>query len=84
MTRAEIEKKVKEIIVKKLGVTEAEVTPSASYVEDLGADSLDQVELVMEFEDTFSLGEKIPEEEAAKLTTVGSTIEYLVEKLGDK
>ncbi len=84
MTRAEIEKKVKEIIVKKLGVTEAEVTPAASYVEDLGADSLDQVELVMEFEDTFSLGEKIPEEEAAKLTTVGSTIEYLVNKLGDK
>lgn len=82
MSREEIEKKVKEIIVKKLGVTEAEVTPAASYVEDLGADSLDQVELVMEFEDSFSLGEKIPEEEAAKLTTVGSTIEYLVNKLG--
>lgn len=82
MSREEIEKKVKEIIVKKLGVTDAEVTPAASYVEDLGADSLDQVELVMEFEDSFSLGEKIPEEEAAKLTTVGSTIEYLVNKLG--
>ncbi len=82
MTREEIEKKVKEIIVKKLGVTESEVTPTASYVEDLGADSLDQVELVMEFEDTFGLGEKIPEEEAAKLTTVGSTVEFLMAKLG--
>lgn len=82
MTREEIEKKVKEIIVKKLGVTENEVTPTASYVEDLGADSLDQVELVMEFEDTFGLGEKIPEEEAAKLTTVGSTVEFLMAKLG--
>ncbi|KAB2880982.1 acyl carrier protein [bacterium] len=82
MTKEEITKKVTEIIVKKLGVTEGEVTPAASYVEDLGADSLDQVELVMEFEDSFSLGEKIPEEEAAKLTTVGSTIEYLVGKLG--
>ena len=82
MTREEIEKKVKEIIVKKLGVTESEVTPTASYVEDLGADSLDQVELVMEFEDSFGLGEKISEEEAAKLTTVGSTVDYLIAKLG--
>lgn len=82
MTREEIEKKVKEIIVKKLGVTEDEVKPEASFVEDLGADSLDQVELVMEFEDAFGLGEKIPEEEAAKLTTVGATIDFLVAKLG--
>ena len=82
MTREEIEKKVKEIIVKKLGVTESEVTPTASYVEDLGADSLDQVELVMEFEDSFGLGEKISEEEAAKLTTVGSTVDYHIAKLG--
>ncbi len=82
MTREEIEKKVKEIIVKKLGVTESEVTKDASYVEDLGADSLDQVELVMEFEDSFGLGEKISEEEAAKLSTVGSTVDYLVAKLG--
>lgn len=82
MTREEIEPKVREIIVKKLGVTEEEVTAEASYVDDLGADSLDQVELVMEFEDQFGLGEKIPEEDAAKLTTVGSTIDYLVNKLG--
>jgi acyl carrier protein len=82
MTREEIEKKVKEIIVKKLGVTESEVTSTASYVEDLGADSLDQVELVMEFEDSFGLGEKISEEEAAKLSTVGSTVDYLMAKLG--
>ncbi|HMY35542.1 MAG TPA: acyl carrier protein [bacterium] len=82
MTREEITKKVTEIIVKKLGVTETEVKPEASYVEDLGADSLDQVELVMEFEDSFSLGDKIPEDEAAKLTTVGSTIDYLVNRLG--
>ena len=82
MTKAEIEAKVKEIIVKKLGVTEDEVKAEATYVEDLGADSLDQVELVMEFEDAFGLGEKIPEEDAAKLTTVGSTVEYLEQKLG--
>ena len=82
MTKAEIEAKVKEIIVKKLGVTEDEVKAAATYVEDLGADSLDQVELVMEFEDAFGLGEKIPEEDAAKLTTVGSTVEYLEQKLG--
>ena len=82
MTREEIEKKVKEIIVKKLGVTESEVTTTASYVEDLGADSLDQVELVMEFEDSFGLGEKISEEEATKLSTVGSTVDYLMTKLG--
>ncbi len=82
MTREEITKKVTEIIVKKLGVTESEVKPEASYVEDLGADSLDQVELVMEFEDSFGLGEKISEEEAAKLSTVGSTVDYLVAKLG--
>ena len=82
MDRAEIEAKVKEIIVKKLGVTEDEIKPEATYVEDLGADSLDQVELVMEFEDAFGLGEKIPEEDAAKLTTVGSTVEYLEQKLG--
>lgn len=81
MTKEEIEPKVREIIVKKLGVTEEEVTSEASYVDDLGADSLDQVELVMEFEDQFGLGEKIPEEDAAKLTTVGSTIDYLVNKL---
>jgi acyl carrier protein len=82
MTREEIEKKVKEIIVKKLGVTESEVTTTASYVEDLGADSLDQVELVMEFEDSFGLGEKISEEEATKLSTVGTTVDYLMAKLG--
>ncbi len=74
--------KVKEIIIEKLGVDAEKVTDDASFVEDLGADSLDTVELVMDFEEEFDL--EIPDEEAEKLTTVGAAIKYLDEKLKAK
>lgn len=70
-----IEDKVKDIIVKQLGVSADEVTPSASFIDDLGADSLDTVELVMEFEREFDI--EIPDEDAEKITTVGEAIEYI-------
>ncbi|MCK4652850.1 MAG: acyl carrier protein [Candidatus Cloacimonetes bacterium] len=72
--------KVKEIIVEELGVEESEVTPEANFIEDLGADSLDTVELIMKFEEEFDID--IADEEAEKLTTVGKAIEYLKTKLG--
>jgi len=74
--------RVKEIIIEKLGVDAEKVTEDASFVEDLGADSLDTVELVMDFEEEFDL--EIPDEEAEKLTTVGAAIKYLEEKLSSK
>ena len=73
-----LEDKVKEIIVEQLGVNAEQVTPEASFIEDLGADSLDTVELVMAFEEEF--GAEIPDEDAEKLTTVGGVIEYLKSK----
>ena len=73
-----LEDKVKEIIVEQLGVNPEQVTPEASFIEDLGADSLDTVELVMAFEEEF--GAEIPDEDAEKLTTVGGVIGYLKEK----
>jgi len=72
---AEIEAKVKEIIVDKLGVDEAEVVETASFTQDLGADSLDTVELIMEFEKAFSI--TIPDDEAEKIATVGDAIAYI-------
>ena len=72
---ADIEQKVKDIIINELGVEAEKVTPDASFVEDLGADSLDTVELVMAFEEEF--GMEIPDEEAEKLQTVGNAIEYI-------
>lgn len=77
-----LESKVKEIIVEQLGVNESQVTPEASFIEDLGADSLDQVELVMAFEEEFKA--EIPDEEAEKLTTVGKVVQFLKEKGFDK
>ncbi|HUP18996.1 MAG TPA: acyl carrier protein [Gemmatimonadota bacterium] len=73
-----IESKVKEIIVENLGVDAEKVTRDASFVEDLGADSLDTVELVMAFEEEFDI--EIPDEDAEKLTTVGEAITYLEKK----
>ncbi len=75
---ASIEQKVKEIIVERLGVNEADVTPEASFIDDLGADSLDTVELVMAFEDGFGI--EIPDEDAEKITNVAQAIEYIVKK----
>ncbi len=72
------DEKVKEIIAKQLGVNIAEVTPEASFVEDLGADSLDTVELVMAFEETFNI--EIPDEDAEKITKVKDAIEYIKNK----
>ena len=70
-----VEEKVKAIIVEKLGVDEADITPEASFTNDLGADSLDIVELVMEFEKQFSVN--IPDEDAEKISTVGDAVSYL-------
>ena len=74
--------KVKDIIVEQLGVNKDQVVPEASFIEDLGADSLDTVELVMAFEEEFAA--EIPDEDAEKLTTVGAVIKYLQEKGFDK
>ena len=73
-----VEAKVKEIIINELGVEPEKVTPEASFVEDLGADSLDTVELVMAFEEEFGI--EIPDEDAENLQTVGDAIRYLKEK----
>ncbi len=75
----DVETKVKEIIMDKLGVEESQITPTASFINDLGADSLDIVELVMGFESTFSVS--IPDEDAEKIGTVGDAVKYLTEKL---
>ncbi|MBO8428550.1 MAG: acyl carrier protein [Bacteroidetes bacterium] len=72
---ADITSKVQEIIVDKLGVDAAEVTPEASFTKDLGADSLDTVELIMEFEKAFDI--QIPDEAAEKIVTVGDAIKYI-------
>jgi acyl carrier protein len=72
---AVVEDKVKQIIVEQLGVDEGEVTPNASFVDDLGADSLDTVELVMAFEEAFDI--EIPDEDAEKIRTVKDAIDYI-------
>jgi acyl carrier protein len=77
---SEIAEKVKAVIVDKLGVEEANVIPEANFTNDLGADSLDTVELIMEFEKEFDVA--IPDEEALKITTVGDAIAY-IEKNGN-
>lgn len=76
------EKKFKEIIVDRLGVDPNEITPEASFIDDLGADSLDTVELVMAFEEEFDI--EIPDEDAEKLTSVGKAMEYLKKRLSEK
>jgi acyl carrier protein len=75
MSNADIEKRVKKIIAEQLGVKEEQITPQASFVDDLGADSLDIVELVMALEEEFEC--EIPDEEAEKITTVKQAIDYI-------
>ena len=72
---ASVEERVKQIIVEQLGVDEGEVTPTASFVDDLGADSLDTVELVMAFEEAFGI--EITDEDAEKIATVKDAVEYI-------
>ncbi|MGB3617613.1 MAG: acyl carrier protein [Catalinimonas sp.] len=74
---SEISQKVKSIIIDKLGVEESEVTPEASFTNDLGADSLDTVELIMEFEKEFDIS--IPDDQAENISTVGQAVSYLEE-----
>ena len=81
MADKSVSDRVKEIVVEQLGVNPDQVTPEAKFIEDLGADSLDTVELVMAFEEEF--GSEIPDEDAEKLQTVGDVIKY-VEERGEK
>lgn len=74
----DLESKVTSIIVEKLGVEESDITPDASFTNDLGADSLDTVELIMEFEKEFDI--TIPDEDAEKIATVGDAVDYLQQK----
>ncbi|MCX6593928.1 MAG: acyl carrier protein [Acidobacteria bacterium] len=82
MTVEQVEQKVKQIIVEQLGVDEAQVDKTASFVDDLGADSLDIVELVMAFEEAFGL--EVPDEDAEKMKTVGDAIDYINKNQGKK
>ena len=79
---SEVASKVKAIIVEKLGVEEAEVTDTASFTNDLGADSLDTVEMIMEFEKEFSI--TIPDDQAEKISTVGDAIKHIEEVVANK
>jgi acyl carrier protein len=86
MSDKTIEQRVKEIIVNQLNVNEEQITPQASFLDDLGADSLDTVELIMAFEEEFKeeINGEIPEAEAEKLQTVGDVIAYIDQKSGKK
>ncbi|HMG37348.1 MAG TPA: acyl carrier protein [Blastocatellia bacterium] len=75
MAEGSIEERVKQVIVDELGVDEAEVTPNARFIDDLGADSLDTVELVMRFEEEFNI--EIPDEDAEKIASVRDAVEYI-------
>ncbi len=75
---SDIADRVKKIVIEHLGVDEAKVVPTASFIDDLGADSLDTVELVMAFEEAFEV--EIPEEAAGKIQTVGDAVSYIEEK----
>lgn len=77
---SEIAEKISQIIIDKLGVDASEVTPTANFTNDLGADSLDIVELIMEFEKAFDTS--IPDEDAEKIQTVGDTIDYITKNIG--
>ena len=81
-TQEEIKEKVIKIVSEQMGVEKSEITMETSFVNDLNADSLDTVELVMEFEDEFELS--IPDEEAEKIQTVGAAVEYIMKHQGQK
>lgn len=76
----DVQKKVHAILIEKLGIPDSEITPDASFVKDLGIDSLDYAELVMEFEQTFNI--KIPDDDAEKMQTIGQAVNYIQGKLG--
>ena len=78
MNENEVLEKVKKVVVEQLGVAEGEIKKESSYVDDLGADSLDTVELVMALEEAF--GTEIPDEDAEKIKTVGATVTYILER----
>ena len=78
----DIQKKVTSILIDKLGISNSEITPDANFVKDLGIDSLDYAELVMEFEQTFDI--KIPDDDAEKLQTISQAVLYIKEKLENK
>ena len=82
MADVNIQEKVIEIVSEQMGVDKGEVTPETSFINDLNADSLDTVELVMEFEDEFDMS--IPDEEAEKIQTVGAAIDYITQIMKDK
>ena len=82
MADVDIKEKVIEIVSEQMGVDKAEVTPETSFINDLNADSLDTVELVMESEDEFDMS--IPDEEAEKIQTVGAAIDYITQIMKDK
>jgi acyl carrier protein len=75
----DVQKKVHAILIEKLGIPDSEITPDASFVKDLGIDSLDYAELVMEFEQTFDI--KIPDDDAEKMQTIGQAVGYIQSKL---
>ncbi|HID10657.1 MAG TPA: acyl carrier protein [Candidatus Latescibacteria bacterium] len=81
MAERSVEEKVRDLVVEQLGVNPEQVTREASFIDDLGADSLDTVELVMAFEEEFGL--EIPDEDAEKIATVGDAIAYIEAKLGE-
>ena len=78
----DIPKKVTKILTEKLGIAESEITPDANFVKDLGIDSLDYAEIVMEFEQTFDI--RIPDDDAEKLQTYGEAVKYIQEKVNNR
>ncbi len=78
----DVPKKVTEILIEKLGIAESEITPDANFVKDLGIDSLDYAEIVMEFEQTFDI--RIPDDDAEKMQTFGQAVKYIQEKMSKK
>lgn len=75
----DVQKKITTILIEKLGIPESEITPDASFVKDLGIDSLDYAELVMEFEQVFDI--KIPDDDAEKMQTIGEAVSYIAGKI---